>query len=257
LNGGLPGLAGSPGYGVFMDSKITDRSTEWFVPRFGSARFRTLIGLLFLPYTGMVLSFAVIGSMLAKPVYWDRVLAIVIIYFLGLGIAAHALDAVGSRQKKPWGNMFTRRRLWLAAGTSLAAAYAIAAYYMIVHVPLLWIIAVLEGFFVFAYNLEWFNGKFHTDAWFVFSWGFLPVLGGSVMQTNRITLPALCLAAAMALFSRVEIKVSRPYKQLKQDPLPSSETTLRQLRQYEAILKSISTGVILLGAGWMIWRLQA
>ena len=38
-----------------------DRRTEWFVPAFGPERFRLAVGLLFLPYTGMVLSFTVIG----------------------------------------------------------------------------------------------------------------------------------------------------------------------------------------------------
>ncbi len=46
--------------------------------------------MLFLPYTGMVLSFSIIGSMLADPVHWDRVLAVVVIYFLGLRISARA-----------------------------------------------------------------------------------------------------------------------------------------------------------------------
>ncbi len=77
------------------------------------------------------------------------------------------------------------------------------------------------------------------------------------MQTNRISLPAVCLAAAMALFSRVEIKASRPYKKLKQDSPAASQMVSGQLASYEAVLKSISMGVILLGAGWVLWRLQA
>jgi len=87
---------------------LPDRRSEWFVPRFGSARFRSFIGLLFLPYTGMVLSFTVIGSMLAENVHWDRVVAIVLIYFLGLGIGAHALDALGGKGIKPWGALFSQ-----------------------------------------------------------------------------------------------------------------------------------------------------
>jgi len=151
---------------------MKDRTSEWFVPEFGPERFRRLMGLLFLPYTGMVLSFSVVGAMLADVVHWDRVVATIIIYFLGLGIGAHALDAVGSKERKPWGRVFSERGLWVVALTSIAAAYGVAVYYMILFVPLLWIVAVLEGFFVFAYNLEWFGGKFHKDLWFVFSGGF-------------------------------------------------------------------------------------
>ena len=45
---------------------VPDRRSEWFVPQFGPLKFRLWIGLLFLPYTGMVLAFTVIGGMLAE-----------------------------------------------------------------------------------------------------------------------------------------------------------------------------------------------
>ena len=233
-----------------------DRTTEWFVPRFGPPKFRTLIGLLFLPYTGMVLSFCITGSLLANPVYWDRVLAICGIYFLGLGIAAHALDALGSKTLKPWGSIFTKKQLWVMASLTLALAYLVAIYYMVQYVPWLLVLAVSEGFFVFAYNLEWFKGKFHTDNWFAFSWGFLPVLAGYVMQTNRVSAEALILGISMALFSIVEIKASRPYKDLKQRLSLLSEEEKSLMARFEAILKSISLGVILVGASLLVWRLM-
>jgi hypothetical protein len=233
---------------------MADRSSEWFVPKFGPDRFRILMGLLFLPYTGMVLSFSLIGAMLAGFVYWDRVVATVIIYFLGLGIGAHALDAVGSKGTKPWGRVLSERGLWVAALSSIAAAYLIAIYYMIFFVPLLWVVALLEGFFVFAYNLEWFGGKFHKDLWFAFSWGFLPVPAGYVMQTNEVTLGVLAIAIAMGFFSLVEIKASRPYKGLKSHSDMLSDDEKRLMLRYEAILKSISLGVIFLGIGMLIWR---
>jgi hypothetical protein len=233
-----------------------DRASEWFVPRFGSEKFRTAVGLLFLPYTGMVISFSVIGSMLSEVVHWDRVGAIAIIYFLGLGVGAHALDALGSKEaNKPWGDVFTRRQLWLAAGASLGAAYLLAGYYIIRHVPLLALIAVLEGFFVFAYNLEWFKGRFHRDGWFAFSWGFLPVAAGYVIQTNGLSLSVLMAALSMALFSLVEIKASRPYKALKKRAPHLEADETGRMAHYESILKSISLGVIALGFGLLLFRL--
>jgi hypothetical protein len=178
-----------------------------------------------------------------------------VIYFLGLGIAAHALDALGSRSVKPWGTIFTRGQLWLLAVLSLSLAYLLAIYYMIRYVPWLWLLAVSEGFFVFAYNLELFKGRFHTDSWFAFSWGFLPVLAGYIMQTNKMSIEALILAISMALFSSVEIKASRPYKDLRQRSNGLKEEEKSLMVRYEAILKSISLGVILLGAGLLIWRI--
>jgi hypothetical protein len=231
-----------------------NRASEWFVPKLGPQKFRSFIGLLFLPYTAMVLAFAVIGSMTAVTIVWNRVLAIVIIYLLGLGIAAHALDALGSKKVKPWGNVFTKRQLWLLTAISLALAYLIAIYYMVRWVPWLGAVAILEGFFVFSYNLEWFGGRFHKDSWFAFSWGFLPVVAGHIIQTNAISATAMVLATSMALFSLIEIKASRPYKDLKRRRQSLNEGEKLLVQRYEAILKSVSLAVILLGIGILMGR---
>lgn len=231
-----------------------DRTAEWFVPQFGPPKFRAFVGLLFLPYTAMVLAYTVMGAMLAAEVHWDRVGAMLIIYFLALGIGAHSLDALGSRTHKPWGNFFCRRQLWILGGASLAGAYLIGAYYMINFTPLLWPIAIAEGFFLLAYNLEWFGGRFHTDGWFAFSWGALPVIAGYILQTNTISLAAAILAGAAALFSLVEIKASRPYKRLKGSGDSGAQPSLACL---EGILKCISGGVILLAAGLAVMRWHA
>jgi hypothetical protein len=240
-----------------------DRRTEWFVPSFGPERFRLAVGLLFLPYTGMVLSFTVIGSMLAPAIHWERVGAIVLIYFLALGIGAHALDALGSGAAKPWGSgaakpwgsVFSRTQLWALAVAALLAAYAVGIWYMVRYAPLLWPIALAEGFFVLAYNLEWLRGRFHSDFWFAVSWGALPVLAGYVLQTNAVSAAALLVAAAMALLSLVEIKASRPYKELKRAGSGAQEADRTQIARLEAILKSVSLGVIVLGAGLLVRRL--
>lgn len=237
---------------IALDSPAPDRTGEWFVPSLGSPSFRRWIGLLFLPYTGMVLSYTVIGGLLAPIVYWDRVGALVVIYFLGLGIGAHALDALGGRGSKPWGEVLPRRVLWFVAALSLLCAYALGAYYMIRFTPLLWPIAIAEGFFAFAYNLEWFSGRFHSDRWFALSWGALPALAGYVLQTNRISFPALCVAAAFALLSLIEIKVSRPYKELRRGRGAVADDVLAQ--RYQTILKCLSAAVIVLAIGLALAR---
>jgi hypothetical protein len=240
---------------VSADHGSGDRSGEWYVPGFGPAGFRYAVGLLFLPYTGMVLAYTVIGSILAEPIHWDRVAAVVIIYFLGLGIGAHALDALGSKTIKPWGEAFSKRRLWVLAIGSLTGAYAVGIYYMVRHAPLLWPIALLEGFFVFAYNLEWFRGRFHTDGWFAVSWGSLPMLAGYVLQTNDISPAAVLISAAAGLLSLAEIKASRPYKELRRSRDGSAAVDTDPIAQkLEAVLKSLSGGVILLGVGLLVWR---
>jgi hypothetical protein len=83
----------------------------------------------------------------------------------------------------------------------------------------------------------------------------LPVLAGYIMQTNKISVETLALAVSMAFFSFIEIKASRPYKDLKRrlNTLQDEEKML--MKKYEDILKSISLGVIFLGGGLLIWRM--
>lgn len=230
---------------------LPDRRSEWFVPAFGPLKFRLWIGLLFLPYTAMVLCYTVIGAMLAGTIFWDRVGAIVLIYFLGLGIAAHALDAIGGKGIKPWASHFSRKTLRNLAIAALIPAYGLGLYYIVTVTPNLAVVAVLEGFFLFAYNLEWFDGRFHTDGWFAFSWGALPLLAGYLIQTNTLSFPALFFAGGTGLLSLVEINASRPYKEIKR----SQTLDHFHLFRYEMILKSISMGVLLLAAGMVSWRL--
>ena len=145
------------------------RINEWFVPTFGPERFRAFVGMLFLPYTGMCVSFAVIGAVIAPEVHWERVGAIALIYALALGVGAHAADSIGSKKAKPWGWYFTKKQVITLMGASLAAAYAIGTYYIVAYAPLLAIVATLEGYFLLAYNLELFGGRFHNDFWFALS----------------------------------------------------------------------------------------
>ena len=140
-------------------------------------------------------------------------------------------------------------------GDTVRRSFAIGIYYMVFYTPLLWAIAIPEGFFLFAYNREWFKGRFHTDGWFAFSWGILPVLAGYVLQTNRVSLPVIIVAASMGLLSLVEIKASRPYKQMKRASIEHGHDIDRaQIQRFESILKSISLGVILLGTGLLSIR---
>lgn len=214
------------------------RINEWFVPRFGPPRFRAFVGLLFLPYTGMCVSFTVVGAMLAPDVHWERVGAIALIYALALGIGAHAADTIGSKKAKPWGTYFSRRQMLALMAASLAGAYALGTYYIVFYAPALAIIAVLEGFFLFAYNFELWNGRFHSNFWFAVSWGALPVAAGYVIQTNSFgALPAV-VAAAAAVASYAEIRLSRPYKELKK---AGDDTAAKRL---EGRLKALSIATV-------------
>lgn len=213
------------------------RINEWFVPRFGPLKFRAFIGMLFLPYTGMCISFTIIGSMLSESIAWDRVLSIFIIYFLALGVSAHAADNLGSKKIKPWGNYFSTFELRLMVIGGLSVSYILGIYYIITFAPLLLFIAIIEGFFLFAYNFELFNGLFHNNFWFAVSWGALPLLAGFVIQTNSISVLSLISSIMAFLVAYTEIRISRKYKELKRNPQDVVDCNAEKL---ERSLKVIS-----------------
>jgi len=223
-----------------------DRISEWFVPKFGTRNFRVGVGILFLPYTGMVVAFAVWGSLVVD-FTWERLIAICLLYFFALGISAHCLDAIGSKAK-PWG-FLSKKRLWFVSLLSLGGAFVIGLYYAFLDSPLLIPIGIAETFFLLAYNLELFGGKLHNNASFVFSWGILPVLAGTAIQTNSITIETIGMAATAAILSYILIKTSSKYKELKRQ---SAEFSL--IYKKEIVLKVVSIGVISATAVFILLR---
>jgi hypothetical protein len=231
-----------------MKEQVT-RLNEWFVPQFGPIKFRIFVGMMFLPYTGMCISFSIIGSLLAPTtIAWDRIVAIIIIYFTALGISAHAADNMGSKKNKPWGDHFSNLELLIMLISGLVIAYGIGTYYIIFYVPLLLPIAILEGFFLFAYNYELWNGFFHNNVWFAISWGSMPLLAGYVMQTNSLSLVPLLLSVVAFLISYLEINLSRKYKKLKQ----TNDTSRSKKLEFRLKIMSIST--ILFSVTFLVFR---
>jgi len=213
-----------------------DRLSEWFVPKFGSQNFRLSVGILFLPYTGMVIAFAIWGS-LSVEFSFDRIISISLLYFFAIGISAHCLDALGSK-KKPWGKI-SRSKLWSAIIISLIISFSIGLYYTFLVSWLLFPIGIMEGFFLFAYNLELFHGKFHNNLSFVISWGILPVFAGAAIQSNSITVETIIFSAVAGLVSYILIITSRKYKELKRQ-----NANYEIYYKKEAILKIVSSVVI-------------
>ena len=214
-----------------------DRTDEWFVPKFGSRNFRRTIGILFLPYTSIVICFAALGS-LSGQFEIERLAAICIIYFLALGVSAHLLDAIGGKTK-PWGDL-PKKKLWLISMIVLGIAFSIGMYYAFLDSPLLFVIGIVEGFFLFAYNLELFGGKFHNNASTIFSWAILPVFAGSAIQTNSITIEVIMICGISSIITYVLITTSRKYKHLKQN-----NGNYLEIKKCESILKIITICVLI------------
>jgi hypothetical protein len=215
---------------------MQDRTSEWFVPKIGPKNFRIGVGMLFLPYTCIVTCFAAWGS-LGGTFVLDRLVAISVIYFLAVGVSAHCLDAVGGKTK-PWG-VLPKRKILSIALFSLGIAFAIGMYYAFLDSPLLFPIGIAEGFFLFAYNLELFGGKFHNNLSTIVSWGILPVFAGSAIQTNSISTETILLSIVSALLTYFLITTSRKYKKLKIDRMD-----LAKIQSKENILKLITLAVV-------------
>jgi hypothetical protein len=220
--------------------KELSRMNEWFVPKFGPLKFRAFVGMLFLPYTGMCVSFAIIGSLLSPEIMWDRVLAIFFIYFLSVGLSAHAADHLGSHKIKPWGSYFSDKELIVMTTLGISLAYTTGIYYMVNYVPLLWPVSIAEGFFLFAYNLELFKGFFHNNVWFAISWGSLPVLAGYIIQTNSLSEFTVMVSTIAGIISYIEIRISRRYKELMMLNIKPNSS-----RKLESQLKILSLGTLL------------
>ena len=213
-----------------------DRTSEWFVPKFGSKKFRISIGILFLPYTSIVTCFAALGA-ISGPLQLERIAVICVIYILALGVGAHLLDAVGGKTK-PWGNL-PRRKIGIIALSAIGIAFYVGIYFAFLDSPWLFPIGVIEGFFLFAYNLELFGGKFHNNPSTIVSWGILPVFAGSVIQTNSITIETIVIATITALVTYALIRTSKQYKLLKRN-----NGDIHSIKKKENILKLITIGVI-------------
>ena len=213
-----------------------DRTSEWFVPKFGSKKFRISIGILFLPYTSIVTCFAALGA-ISEPFQIERVVAICVIYVLALGVGAHLLDAVGGKTK-PWGEL-PKRKIWIIALSALGIAFSVGIYFAFLDSPWLFPIGIIEGFFLFAYNLELFGGKFHNNPSTIFSWGILPVFFFSSIQSNSITVETIIIATITALVTFALITTSRQYKLLKRD-----NGDVCTIKKKESVLKLITIGVV-------------
>ncbi len=174
--------------------------------------WRDYVTLLHPPYTLWHLSYVVIGAALAPEFPVGRVSLAVLAFFLGLGVAAHALDELEGR---PLQTRIPTRTLAALGIVSLVAAVALG-----VGVAIFWNLWLLPfvlfgGFIACAYNLELFDGRFHSLLWFALAWGSFPVLVGYFTAAGTITAEALLAALFAALLSIVQHILSTPVRHVR------------------------------------------
>jgi hypothetical protein len=168
--------------------------------------------LLHPPYTLWHLSYVAMGAATAAEVDLYRLGMSLLGFFLGVGLAAHALDELRGR---PLGTSISDRVLRILAIVSLAGAAAVGIV-GIVQVSA-WLAAFIAAgaFLVVAYNLELFSGSFHSDVWFAVAWGGFPALTGAFAQDGRLEVAAVLVAGACVAISAAQRALSIPVRRLR------------------------------------------
>src|SRR2546423_15245832 len=141
----------------------------------GPGGWRDLVTILHPPYTLWHLSYVSLGAAAAPHPHGDRVLAALGAFLLGVGISAHALDELHGRPLK---TQLSDRPLATLGTAGLVGALAIGVAGCFVVSATLIPFVLAGAFLVLAYNLELFEGRFHTDFWFAAGWGAFPALTG-------------------------------------------------------------------------------
>src|SRR6266446_5432961 len=129
--------------------------------------------LLHPPYTVWHLSYVVLGASTAPEIHVRWLLETLAAFFLAMGVGAHALDEL---QGRPLRTRIGSRILVASAVVGVAAAVGLGIDGMIEVSSWLGLFILFGAFIVPAYNLELFDGLFHSDIWFALAWGAFPAL---------------------------------------------------------------------------------
>jgi hypothetical protein len=135
--------------------------------------WRDLVTILHPPYTAWHLSYVAFGAVAAPTLHPSRLWAALVAFFLAVGVAAHALDELRGH---PLRTRLGDRFLAGLAAVALAGAVGIGIAGVITVSTSLAPFVVAGAFLVLAYNLELFDGRFHTDLWFAVAWGAFPAV---------------------------------------------------------------------------------
>jgi hypothetical protein len=179
--------------------------------------WRDLVTILHPPYTAWHLTNVAFGAVAASQIHTDRFVATLAAFFLALGISAHSLDELNGR---PLGTQLSDRALIALAVVSLAGAIGIGIAGCFIVSATLAPFVVAGGFFVVAYNLELFGGRFHTDFWLAFAWAAFPAL--TSWWVNTLSFGSLKVDVAGALVAAgcfglvsVQRRLSTPVRRLR------------------------------------------
>jgi hypothetical protein len=190
---------------------------------------------------------------------WQVLAATLLAFFLGTGIAAHALDEKNGR---PLHTTLSDRVLTLLAVGGFAGSLVVAAIGAVRLSP--WVLgwAVVGVFLAAGYALE-LPKALHTTLGFGLAWGGFPVLVGYWAQTQTITLGAVAVGGAATLISMAQRTLSTPARYLRRQTESAEMTLFRDnteerwddekiLATWERPLRLLAWSMVTLAAGMLI-----
>ena len=229
-----------------------------------SGGWRDYVTLLHVPYTLWHLSYVAIGAALAPDFETNRLVVALVAFFLGMGVGAHALDEL---QGRPLQTRIGTGTLVALAALSIAGAAGIGVFASLVWTPWLLPFVAFGAFIVYAYNLELFDGRFHSHLWFALSWGAFPLLAGYLVTAERLSVEAVLAAGFAGFLSFAQRHLSTPVRMVRRRVQTVSGTVVFKDGTKEAIdadtlrrvpeqaLQAMTVAVVALAASLVVLRL--
>ena len=230
--------------------------------------WRDIVTVLHPPYTAWNLANVCFGAAAAAQIHTDRFVATLAAFFLAVGISAHTLDELNGRPLK---TELSDRTLIALAALSLAGAMGIGIAGCIIVSATLIPFVLAGGFFVVAYSLELFGGRFHTAFWLAFAWAAFPALTSWWVNTLsfasvKVDVAGVLVAAGCFGLVSVQRTLSTPVRRLRRKTVSVSgeqrldDGTVIPLTAAEisgpldASLRGLSWAVVVLSIGLVVIR---
>jgi hypothetical protein len=231
--------------------------------------WRDVVTVLHPPYTAWNLANVCFGAAVATQIHTDRFVATLAAFFLAVGVSAHALDELNGRPLK---TELSDRTLITMASVSLAGAIGIGIAGCIIVSATLVPFVVAGGFFVVAYNLELFGGRFHTDFWLAFAWAAFPAATSWWINTLSFAsigtdIAGLLVTAGCFGLVSVQRRLSTPVRRLRRKTVSVTgeqrledgtviELTVAEIvGPLDASLRGLSWAVVALAVGLVVFRI--
>lgn len=197
------------------------------------------------------------GAAVAPTVSFPLLGWTLVVFFLGLGVCAHALDEFNGR---PLRTRFSDRTLWAIAAVAIAVGAVVVIAGTLNYSTSIIVWAAVGLFLAIGYPVErpkWL----HTDLGFAIAWGAYPVLASFWVQSLRLNVAAVLVAGFAFVLSLVQRSLSTPARLLRRTAHRARVTIgeedweeARLLGTWEQPLRLLTVAVPLLAVGLLLWR---